>query len=80
MFLLLVYAVTPGLGSVNKVLLLDVSQTCEEYDSLITLDYNQVNPDSPSCSSNSPMRIASIQFNTMNIIGKILLLVCFREE
>ena len=55
----------------NKVFLLDNSENCEqlELDSVITMDYNQINPDSPSSSSEQPLRIASIQFNTVNFIG-----------
>ena len=62
---------TPGLGSDNKVLLLDTVEDREEFESVITFDYNQINPDSPTCSTVNPMRIASIQFNTMNVIGKL---------
>jgi hypothetical protein len=57
----------------NKVFLLDDSENNEqlELDSVITLDYNQINPDSPSSNSEQPMRIASIQFNTVNFIGML---------
>lgn len=82
-FLFLVYSVTSALGAVNKVLLIDISENKEESetDLLITFDYHQVNPDSPSCSSDSPMRIASIQFNTMNIIGKhVQMILCLHRK
>lgn len=61
----------------NKVFLLDNSVNSEqsELDSVITLDYNQINPDSPSSSSEQPMRIASIQFNTVKFIGMLKLSV-----
>lgn len=57
----------------NKVFLLDDSENPDqlELDSVITLDYNQINPDSPSSNSEQPMRIASIQFNAVKFIGKL---------
>lgn len=59
----------------NKVFLLDESENPDqlELDSVITLDYNQINPDSPSSNSEQPMRIASIQFNAVKFIGKLKL-------
>ena len=62
----------------NKVFLLDDSENNEqlELDSVITLDYNQINPDSPSSNSEQPMRIASIQFNTVNFIGMLKFSPC----
>ena len=58
----------------NKVFLLDEKENSEqlELNSVITLDYNQINPDSPSSSSEQPMRIASIQFNTVKFIGMFI--------
>ena len=61
------------LVAANKVFLLDDSENPDqlELDSVITLDYNQINPESPSSSSEQPMRIASIQFNAVKFIGKL---------
>lgn len=57
----------------NKVLLLEDTEGSakEELNSVITLDYNQINPESPSSTSEQPMRIASIQFNTIKFIGML---------
>lgn len=57
----------------NKVFILDSSENDDQpdFDSVVTVDYNQINPNSPSSRSEQPMRIASIQFNSVKFIGKL---------
>ncbi|XP_028393538.1 vacuolar protein sorting-associated protein 13D-like [Dendronephthya gigantea] len=63
--------VTPVHPVANKVFILDSSENVDqpEFDSVVTVDYNQINTNSPSLRSEQPMRIASIQFNSVKFIA-----------